>query len=70
MRVRFQQPATLHPENGETPKIPSFLKLIAYTDDPGLFVMADDPDADYPRKNRFFPTVKSWECGTAEARMY
>ena len=47
-----------HTENEQTPKIPSLLKLIAYTDDPGLFVMADDPDADYPRKNRFFPTLK------------
>lgn len=47
-----------HPENVQTQKMPSCLKLIRYTDDPGFFVSSDDADSDYPRKDRFFPTLR------------
>ena len=40
---------------------PSILSLIAYTDDPGFFVSADDPDADFPGQDRFFPTLQSFQ---------
>jgi hypothetical protein len=36
------------------------LNLIAYTDDPGFFVSSDDADADFPRKDHFFPTLQSF----------
>ncbi len=47
-----------HPENVQTQKFPSCLKLIGYTDDPGFFVSCDDAAADYPRKDRFIPTLR------------
>ena len=51
------------PENVRTARIPSPLNLVAYTDDPGFFVTSDDPDADFPSKNRFFPTLEMFRTG-------
>ncbi len=48
-----------HRENVQTRKIPSPLKLIAYTDDPGFFVASDSAE-DFPRKDCFFPTIKAF----------
>jgi hypothetical protein len=45
-------------ETGQATRIPLLLKLIAYTDDPGFFVTSDDADADFPRKDHFFPTLQ------------
>jgi|tagenome__1003787_1003787.scaffolds.fasta_scaffold20225121_1 hypothetical protein len=45
------------PQEQQTGTYPT-LNLIAYTDDPGFFVSSDDADADFPRKDHFFPTLQ------------
>jgi len=45
------------PQEGTYPT----LNLIAYTDDPGFFVSSGAADADFPGKDRFFPTLHSFE---------
>jgi hypothetical protein len=45
------------PQEQQTGIYPT-LNLIAYTDDPGFFVSSDDANADFPRKDHFFPTLQ------------
>jgi hypothetical protein len=45
------------PQEPQTATYPT-INLIAYTDDPGFFVSSDDANADFPRKNHFFPTLQ------------
>jgi hypothetical protein len=46
-----------HPQEPRTGAYAT-LNLIAYTDDPGFFVSSDDPRADFPPRDRFFPTLQ------------
>ena len=51
-----------------TERYPRRISLIAYTDDPGFFVVSDDPAYSLPMGDSFFPSLDWFETFTGVSR--